>query len=61
MGLEDYVDMLDFANAGITEKTSTCPQCKQEIAIYLENNRVSVMCKHCGYSQSMPLPKGNYE
>ena len=48
-GLEDFQELLDFANQGIEEKTSICPHCGKEIQVFIEETRLSIMCKHCGH------------
>ncbi len=54
---EDFQDLLQYANKDIIEKTSVCPKCGEEIHIFIELDRVSVLCKHCGYCQSEILGK----
>lgn len=51
-GLEDFKDLIEFANQGIIEKTSVCPQCGKEINVFIEKYRLSILCKHCGHSRS---------
>jgi len=51
--LNEFQDLTNhLTNPGIEEKLSVCPECQEEINIYIENHYVTCYCKHCGFSRA---------